>query len=33
MLVTEVICFSSSGQWEESELEAVHGGANLIPGQ
>lgn len=24
---------SLPGQWEESELEAVHGGADLVPGQ
>lgn len=33
MTVKEVICFPSPGQWEESELEAVHGGADLIVGQ
>lgn len=33
MSLTEVISFPSPGQWEESELEAVHGGADLIVGQ
>lgn len=33
MSVIEVISFPSPGQWEESELEAVHGGADLIVGK
>lgn len=30
--VKDSISFLSPGQWEEFELEAVHGGANLITG-